>query len=67
MDFGTGQALHLSGVAEIEWAEPGSPGDDGCTGRRIRFTPQQIIQPAEALPIQAAAASPYRHNPVMVG
>jgi predicted pyridoxine 5'-phosphate oxidase superfamily flavin-nucleotide-binding protein len=63
VDFGTGQTLHLSGAAEVEWAEPGSPGDDGFTGRRIRFTPRQVIQPAEALPIHATSASPYRHNP----
>jgi uncharacterized protein len=67
VDFGTGQTLHLSGVAEIEWAEPGSPGDDGFTGRRIRFTLRKVIQPAAALPIHATAVSPYRHNPRMAG
>jgi uncharacterized protein len=67
VDFGTGQTLHLSGAAEVEWAEPGAPGDDGFTGRRIRFTPRQVIQPAEALPIHATSVSPYRHNPRIAG
>ena len=42
-DFATGRALHLSGHATLRWTSPGSPGDDGRTGRRIQFTPERVI------------------------
>ena len=43
LDFTTGRTLQLSGTAEIEWGEPGRPGDDGQTGRRVRFTLRQLV------------------------
>jgi predicted pyridoxine 5'-phosphate oxidase superfamily flavin-nucleotide-binding protein len=42
-DFTTGRTLQLSGVAKIEWGDPGRPGDDGHTGRRVRFMLQQLV------------------------
>jgi predicted pyridoxine 5'-phosphate oxidase superfamily flavin-nucleotide-binding protein len=65
VDFAAGETLHLSGTAEVEWDEPGSAGDDGHTGRRIRFTPRKIIQPAEALPIRAGGVRPWPYNPAV--
>lgn len=42
-DFATGRTLHLSGRAALRWTSPGSPGDDGHTGRRVDFTPQHLV------------------------
>jgi predicted pyridoxine 5'-phosphate oxidase superfamily flavin-nucleotide-binding protein len=67
IDFGTGQTVHLSGTAAAEWAEPGTPGDDGWTGRRVRFTPAAVRQPAEALAMRATAVVPYPRNPRITG
>jgi hypothetical protein len=44
VDFATGDTLHLSGTAEVEWSAPGGPGDDEGTGRRVRFTPVRVVQ-----------------------
>ena len=35
VDFESGDALHLSGRAVVEWTTPGTPCDDGRTGRRV--------------------------------
>jgi len=63
--FTSGDTLHLTGTACLEWAAPGRPGDDGGTGRRVRFTPRRIIQPEEPLAIRSAAGRtyPYPKNP----
>jgi predicted pyridoxine 5'-phosphate oxidase superfamily flavin-nucleotide-binding protein len=37
VDFTTGRTLHLTGRATLDIAAPGRKGDDGGTGRRIRF------------------------------
>jgi hypothetical protein len=63
IEFGTAQALHLSGTARAEWAEPGLPGDDGWTGRRVRFTPAAVCQPPGALAMRSTAVVPYPRNP----
>ena len=42
-EFGTGRTLQLSGTAVVEWVEPGAAGDDGGTGRRVRFTPHGVV------------------------
>jgi predicted pyridoxine 5'-phosphate oxidase superfamily flavin-nucleotide-binding protein len=42
-DFSTGRTLALSGTAEVEWTDAGVPGDDGRTGRRVRFTPARLV------------------------
>ncbi|HSZ38593.1 MAG TPA: pyridoxamine 5'-phosphate oxidase family protein [Trebonia sp.] len=41
--FRTGETLHLSGTACVEWGQPGAPGDDGGTGRRVRFTVRRVV------------------------
>ncbi|MCX5387000.1 pyridoxamine 5'-phosphate oxidase family protein [Streptomyces sp. NBC_00083] len=42
-DFTTGRTLHLSGRADLEWLSPGASGDDDHTGRRVHFTPRQVV------------------------
>jgi uncharacterized protein len=42
IDFRAGVTLHLSGTAGIEWGQPGAPGDDGRTGRRVRFDVERL-------------------------
>ncbi|MGQ4422254.1 pyridoxamine 5'-phosphate oxidase family protein [Streptomyces violaceoruber] len=61
IDFNTGRLIQLSGMAEIEWVTPGSPGDDGGTGRRVRFHPQQARTSWSPLGADSVALSP--HNP----
>ena len=40
IDFTTGSALQVSGVAEVEWGTPGAPE----AGRRVRFTVQHTAR-----------------------
>ncbi|MET8331320.1 pyridoxamine 5'-phosphate oxidase family protein [Streptomyces sp. NPDC005181] len=61
VDFGTGTLVQLSGTAELEWVTPGSSGDDGGTGRRVRFHPQQIR--TGRIPLRAGAVNFSPHNP----
>ena len=59
----TGRTLHLSGTAVVDWTGPGTAGDDGGTGRRVRFTPQCVVAGA-LLPARAVApALTYPGNP----
>jgi hypothetical protein len=62
VDFATGETLQLSGTAELQWLTPGTPGDDGGTGRRIRFHPERAVS-ASPLPIRATGVHPSPHNP----
>jgi predicted pyridoxine 5'-phosphate oxidase superfamily flavin-nucleotide-binding protein len=62
VDFDTGAALHLSGTAVVEWTEPGIAGDDGHTGRRVRFTIDQIAS-GPPLDLHSDAARPSPYNP----
>ncbi len=62
LDFTTGRTLQLSGTAAIEWGQPGRPGDDGHTGRRIRFTLQRLVA-GHLLAARQTAYSPYPRNP----
>ena len=55
-DFAGGTSLLLSGRAVVEWVAPGSAGDDGGTGRRVRFTVQQAA--SAALPVHEDPGSP---------
>jgi predicted pyridoxine 5'-phosphate oxidase superfamily flavin-nucleotide-binding protein len=55
-DFGTGTSLLLSGRAAVEWVPTGSAGDDGGTGRRVRFTVQHVA--GGALPVREEPTSP---------
>ncbi len=62
VDFRTGETLHLSGRAALEWISPGSTGDDGNTGRRVRFHPERVVS-APALPLHATGVNPAPNNP----
>jgi predicted pyridoxine 5'-phosphate oxidase superfamily flavin-nucleotide-binding protein len=64
LDFTTGRTLHLSGTTEIEWGEPGRPGDDGHTGRIARFTLQRLVA-GHLLPARETTHSPYPRNPAL--
>ncbi|HEX5404931.1 MAG TPA: pyridoxamine 5'-phosphate oxidase family protein, partial [Pseudonocardiaceae bacterium] len=63
VDFTTGATVQLTGTAALEWITPGSPGDDGGTGRRIRFIPTRIVQPIDPLPIRIGETLSYPRNP----
>jgi predicted pyridoxine 5'-phosphate oxidase superfamily flavin-nucleotide-binding protein len=62
LDFTTGATLQLSGTAQVEWGEPGRPGDDGGTGRLVRFTVQELAA-GQLLDAQQIAHQPYPLNP----
>jgi uncharacterized protein len=64
-DFAAGDAVQLSGEAAVEWIGPGSPGDDGGTGRRVRFTPRHIVRRND-LSFHATAVKPYPRNPALL-
>lgn len=55
VDFATGRALHLSGSATVRWTSAGAPGDDGHTGRRVQFTPRQVVSGTH-LPLRASTS-----------
>lgn len=63
-DFDTGDTLHLSGTAEVEWDERGRPGDEGHTGRRAVFTPERLVA-GNLLPSRQVAHSPNPRNPAL--
>ena len=63
-DFTTGHTLQLSGTAGLDWTSPGTPGDDGGTGRRIHFTPESIVA-AQLLSLHGSNAVAYAHNPAL--
>ncbi|MDX3352733.1 pyridoxamine 5'-phosphate oxidase family protein [Streptomyces sp. ME01-24h] len=65
VDFATGTTLQLSGTAAVDWITPGAPGDDGGTGRRVRFTPRHVA--AGRIPVRADGVLPYRLNPTLTG
>lgn len=64
LDFATGATLHLSGTAELEWVPPGGRGDDGGTGRRVRFRPSHIVE-GPALPLRSGRSEPSPDNPAL--
>jgi predicted pyridoxine 5'-phosphate oxidase superfamily flavin-nucleotide-binding protein len=64
IDFTTGATLQLSGAAELEWITPGAPGDDGGTGRRVRFHPHRMVT-ISPLPIHSADVHPSPRNPAL--
>jgi predicted pyridoxine 5'-phosphate oxidase superfamily flavin-nucleotide-binding protein len=61
IDYVTGETLHLSGSSSIEWGEPGRPGDDGHTGRIVRFDLEHLV--AHRLPVHEVAHRPDRSGP----
>ncbi len=65
VDFVTGRTLHLSGQARLELTEAGTAGDDGYTGRRVRFRldaatigPRLLHRAAQTAPTRATHLSP---------
>jgi len=62
IDFTTGGTLHLSGRASLESIDVGAPGDDGLTGRVVRFT-AELVTVGPSLSVRAAAALAYPRNP----
>ena len=48
IDFHAGTSLHLSGTAAVEWLGPGVSGDDGATGRRVRFAVESVVSGSRA-------------------
>ncbi len=63
VDFQTGAMLQLSGTATVCWDQP--PSDDAPTGRRVEFTPAQVIATtpnalgqSDPAPIRAASHQP---------
>jgi predicted pyridoxine 5'-phosphate oxidase superfamily flavin-nucleotide-binding protein len=64
IDFTTGGTLHLSGTARLEWGEMGRPGDDGHTGRIVRFDVERLVA-AHLLAAREVAYRPYPGNPAL--
>ena len=62
VDFETGASLHISGTAVVEWATPGGRGDDGGTGRRVRFTIESVAS-GHRLGVRSDPPHPSPHNP----
>lgn len=61
VDFTEGTTLQLSGTAAVDWTAPGTPGDDGGTGRLVRFAPRHVAD--GRIPVRGDAVLPYRLNP----
>jgi hypothetical protein len=66
LDFASGRTLQLTGSAEVEWTAPGRAGDDGHTGRRVRFTLQRLVA-GQLLAARQTSHSPYPRNPGLTG
>ncbi len=64
LDFATGGTVQLSGTAVVEWVAPGSAGDEGGTGRRVRFTVGQVVDGSQAA-LHAPGVTPYPRNPLV--
>ncbi|MBB2503773.1 pyridoxamine 5'-phosphate oxidase family protein [Amycolatopsis echigonensis] len=63
-DFATGRILQVSGTAAIEWGEAGRSGDDGCTGRIVRFEVQHVVSGRPVA--RQVAHTPYPRNPRLI-
>ncbi|WP_435227479.1 pyridoxamine 5'-phosphate oxidase family protein [Streptomyces sp. Tue6028] len=61
-DFTTGETLHLSGSATVDFTPQDIPGDDGGTGRRLHFIPRHVVA-GHLLPMRASTVAPYPGNP----
>ena len=66
LDFAGGTARHLSGTSRIDWGEAGRPGDDGHSGRIVRFDVERVVT-AHTLPVREVAHRSYPHNPALTG
>ena len=65
VDFATGRTLHLNGRAVLETPAAGTAGDDGRTGRRVRFHLDARTVGAR-LPQRAAQVVAYPRNPPVI-
>jgi hypothetical protein len=65
VDFTTGGTLQLTGTAALDWVPPGSPGDDGGTGRRVRYTVDQVVAGGHPA-LRSHGVTPYPRNPPVV-
>ncbi|MGW7536995.1 pyridoxamine 5'-phosphate oxidase family protein [Amycolatopsis sp. NPDC054798] len=63
-DFATGRILQVSGAAAIEWGEAGRSGDDGYTGRIVRFEAQRVVSGRPVA--RQLAHAPYPRNPQLL-
>lgn len=59
VDFRTGDTLQLSGTATVDWAAPAED-DHDQTGRRVLFTPRQVV--ATAIPDLTSPARAGQHE-----
>lgn len=64
LDFERRRALQVSGKATLEWVPPGSPGDDGGTGRRVRLVPARVVA-STGIPVRGPIGVPSPHNPAL--
>jgi predicted pyridoxine 5'-phosphate oxidase superfamily flavin-nucleotide-binding protein len=64
VDYESGVTLHVSGTATVEWTVAGTAGDDGGTGRRVRFTVEAVASEL-LLGVRSDAPQPSPHNPPM--
>jgi predicted pyridoxine 5'-phosphate oxidase superfamily flavin-nucleotide-binding protein len=64
VDYERGATLHVSGTATVDWTAAGIAGDDGGTGRRVRFTVEAIAS-GPLLGVHSDASQPSPHNPPM--
>ena len=60
-DFTTGATLQLSGTATVAWTDPGIPGDDDGTGRRLRFVSEAVVA-GRLLPLRALVDTTAYHG-----
>jgi predicted pyridoxine 5'-phosphate oxidase superfamily flavin-nucleotide-binding protein len=63
-DFTSGVTLRLSGTAALEWIAPSTPGDDGGTGRRVRFHPVRTLVAGTPL-LTSSEVGPSPYNPTV--
>ncbi|HEX3222251.1 MAG TPA: pyridoxamine 5'-phosphate oxidase family protein [Nocardioides sp.] len=61
-DFDAGHSLHLTGRAALELIDVGASGDDGFTGRVVRFT-TDLVSTGPPLALRAGHVVPYPRNP----
>lgn len=61
-DFGAGHSLHLTGRAALEIIDVGASGDDGFTGRVVRFT-TDLVTTGPPLALRAGHVVAYPRNP----
>lgn len=62
VDFRYGHALHLTGAAKVEWGKANRAGDDGGTGRIVRFRLELAVG-GQQFAMHQVAIEPSPHNP----